>query len=220
MIYLAETTLGKLRQAIDEDLTLRSANIRDPAKLIDYALLWLHEQEVIRLNKGMAVFRPAMTINLSDEKRGFLKADFVPLKDHYEEQVLQIHVMAEYAQRALKAMADALHLAMDYFSMPQGEFIKRWLPDRGKELGMQTTPESWRRIVDELNNPVQQRIVSDEREQTNVLVLAGPWIGQDPGLGTSYCLPWSGCGARIREGYWRSLTTVMRLLRFAAVWCH
>ena len=36
---LAETTLGKLRRAIAEDLTLRSANIRDPAKLIDYALL-------------------------------------------------------------------------------------------------------------------------------------------------------------------------------------
>ena len=175
---LAETTLGKLRQAIDEDLSLRAANIRDPAKLIDYALLWLHEQDVIRLNKGMAVFRPAMTINLSNEKRGFLKADFVPLRDHYQEQVLQIHVMAEYAQRALEAMADALHLAMDYFSMQQGDFIKRWLPDREKEIGMQTTPDSWRRIVDELHNPVQQRIVSDDREQTNVLILAGPGSGK------------------------------------------
>jgi ATP-dependent DNA helicase RecQ len=175
---LAETTLGKLRRAIDEDLTLGSVNIRDPVKLIDYALLWLHEQEVLRLNKGMAVFRPAMTINLSNEKRGFLKADFVPLKDHYQEQVLQIHVMAEYAQRALTAMADALRLAVDYFSMPQGDFINRWMPGRGKEIGMQTTPESWRRIVDELNNPVQQRIVSDEREQTNVLVLAGPGSGK------------------------------------------
>jgi len=175
---LAETTLGKLRQVIGEDLTLRAANIRDPAKLIDYALLWLHEQDVVRLNKGMAVFRPAMTINLSDEKRGFLKADFVPLRDHYHEQVLQIHVMAEYAQLALKAMADAIRLAMDYFSMQQSDFIKRWLPGRGKEIGMQTTPESWRRIVEELNNPVQQRIVSDEREQTNVLVLAGPGSGK------------------------------------------
>lgn len=175
---LAETTLGKLRQAIDEDLTLRSSNIRDPAKLIDYALLWLHEQDVIRLNKGMAVFRPAMTISLSDEKRGFIKADFVPLKDHYKEQVLQIHVMAEYAQRALKAMPDAVHLAMDYFSMQEDEFVKRWMTGRAKEIGMQTTPESWRRIVDELNNPVQQRIVSDEREQTNVLVLAGPGSGK------------------------------------------
>ncbi len=157
---LAETTLGMLRQAVEQDSTLRSANIRDPAKLIDYALLWLHEQDVIRLNKGMAVFRPAMTIHLSREKRGFLRSDFLPLKDHYQEQVLQIHVMAEYAQRALKAMADALRLAMDYFSMEQGDFIRRWLPGRGKELAMQTTPESWRRIVDELNNPAQERIVA------------------------------------------------------------
>ena len=175
---LAETTLGKLRQAIDSDLALQSANIRDPVKLIDYALLWLHEQEVIRLNKGLAVFRPAMTIHLSDEKRGFLKADFVPLNEHYEEQVFQIHVMAEYAQRGLETMADALGLAMDYFSMPQDDFINRWLPGREKELSIQTTPASWRHIVDELNSSVQQRIVTDEREQTNVLVLAGPGSGK------------------------------------------
>ena len=28
------------------------------------ALMWLHEQEVIRLHKGLAVFRSAMTIRL------------------------------------------------------------------------------------------------------------------------------------------------------------
>ncbi len=175
---LAETTLGKLRQAIDRDLALQSANIRDPVKLIDYALLWLHEQDVVRLNKGLAVFRPAMTIHLSDEKRGFLKADFFPLKEHYDEQVLQIHVMSEYAQRGLETMADALKLSMDYFNLPEEEFINRWLPGREKELSIQTTPESWRRIVDQLNNTTQQRIVTDDREQTNVLVLAGPGSGK------------------------------------------
>jgi ATP-dependent DNA helicase RecQ len=175
---LAETTLGRLRRAIEEDPTLRAADIREPGKLIDYALLWLHEQEVIRLNKGMAVFRPAMTIHLSEEKRGFHKADFLPLREHYREQVFQIHVISEYAQRALKAIADALHLAVDYFSLSQDEFIRRWLPDRAKDLALQTTPESWRRIVEALNNPVQQRIVTDEREQTNVLVLAGPGAGK------------------------------------------
>jgi len=175
---LAKTTLGKLRQAIDSDLVLQSANIRDPVKLIDYALLWLHEQEVLRLNKGLAVFRPAMTIHLSDEKRNFLKADFVPLQEHYDEQVFQIHVMAEYAQRGLSTMAEALRLSMDYFQLPQDEFVKRWLPGREKELSIQTTPNSWRRIVEELNNSVQQRIVTDDREQTNVLVLAGPGSGK------------------------------------------
>jgi ATP-dependent DNA helicase RecQ len=174
---LAVTTLGKLHAAIDADLTLKM-DVKEPAKLLDRALLWLHEQEVIRLNKGLAVFRPAMTIRLGTEKRGFVKADFAPLKLHYDEQVVQIHVMAEYVQRGLQAIAQATQLAMEYFSLERDEFMQRWLPDREKELARQTTPASWRTIVEELNNPIQQKIVTDEREQTNVLVLAGPGSGK------------------------------------------
>ena len=141
-------------------------------------MLWLHEQEVVRLNKGLAVFRPAMTIHLSPEQRSFAKADYAPLKLHYDEQVMQIHVMAEYVQRGLTAMADALRLAMDYFSLGRDQFMQRWLPGREKDLERQTTPASWRAIVESLNNPRQQRIVADDREQTNVLVLAGPGSGK------------------------------------------
>ena len=75
-------------------------------------------------------------------------------------------------------MADALRMAMDYFSLPQKDFLRRWLPDRGEEIARQTTPESWRTIVDSLKNPFQLRIVADDREQTNVLVLAGPGSGK------------------------------------------
>ncbi len=174
---LAETTLGKLLQAIESDLILKS-QVRDPAKLMDRALLWLHEQEVIRLNQGLTVFRPAMTIRLKPETRGFARADFTPLQLHYDEQVLQIHVMAEYAAQGLGSMANALRLAMDYFRYGQAEFLRRWLPDRERDLSRQTTPESWRAIVESLNNPIQRRIVADDREQTNVLVLAGPGSGK------------------------------------------
>ena len=52
------------------------------------------------------------------------------------------------------------------------------MPDRDREISRQTTPESWRTIVESLNNPVQRRIVADDREQTNVLVLAGPGSGK------------------------------------------
>ncbi|HVK53506.1 MAG TPA: RecQ family ATP-dependent DNA helicase, partial [Burkholderiales bacterium] len=174
---LAETTLGKLLAALQADLVLK-AEAKDLPKLLDRALLWLHEQEVIQLNKGLAVFRSAMTIRLDHDKRGFVKADFAPLKLHYDEQVMQIHVMAEYVQRGLRAMADALRLAMDYFSLQREVFLNRWLPAREKELARQTTPESWRSIVESLNNSTQQRIVADDREQTNVLVLAGPGSGK------------------------------------------
>ena len=174
---LAETTLGKLLASVNSDLLLRS-RIRDPAGLTDRALLWLHEQEVIRLNKGLAVFRPAMNVLLKPERRGFAQSDFASLQLHYDEQVRQIHVMAEYAQRGLGSMADALGLAMDYFSLEQDEFLRSWLPDRDRDISRQTTPQSWRSIVESLNNPVQRRIVADDREQTSVLVLAGPGSGK------------------------------------------
>lgn len=174
---LAETTLGKLHAALTADIVLTS-EVKHSARLLDRALLWLHEQEIIRLNKGLAVFRPAMMIRLRAERRSFAKADFAPLKLHYDEQVVQIHVMAEYAQRGLQKMSDALHLAMDYFKLSKDEFLRRWLPANQKELARQTTPESWMTIVENLNNPVQQNIVADDRETTNVLVLAGPGSGK------------------------------------------
>ena len=174
---LAETTLGKLLTAITSDFILRSA-VKDPSRLMDRALLWLHEQEVIRLNKGLSVFRPAMTIRLRPERRGFEQSDFASLKLHYDERILQIHVMAEYVQRGLRAMADALRLTFDYFSLRRDEFLRRWLPTGEKEVLRQTTPESWQTIVESLNNPIQRRAVADDREQTNVLVLAGPGSGK------------------------------------------
>ena len=175
---LAKTTLGKLLQAIEADLNL-NGRVRHPTKLLDRALLWLHEQEVIRLNRGLAVFRPAMTIRLEQrDRRGFATADFQPLAIHYNGRVLQIHVMAEYAERGLTAMTDAIRLAMDYFSLGEEEFLERWLRNRGAETKRQTTPKSWWAIVGSLKNPIQQRIVADDRKRTNTLVLAGPGSGK------------------------------------------
>ncbi|MYG39717.1 MAG: RecQ family ATP-dependent DNA helicase [Nitrospira sp. SB0677_bin_15] len=176
---LAETTHGKLLDALTSDIILKSS-VRNPQKLLNHALLWLHDQEIIRLHKRLAVFRPAMTIRLVQEtpRRGFAVKDFQPLKLHYQGQVRQIHVMVEFARRGLDAMADALRLIMDYFSLKEELFLHRWLPDRLKEIERQTTPESWRAIVESLKNPIQQRIVTDDRDQTNVLVLAGPGSGK------------------------------------------
>lgn len=175
---LAETTMGKLLAALDADLLLK-AEIKNQQKCLEHALLWLHEQEIIRLNRGLTVFRSAMTIRLEDDwKKQFQQPDFEPLKLHYKEQVTQIHVMAEYVKLGLEKMADALRLTMDYFSLKQEDFLRRWLPGREKELERQTTPESWQKIVEALGNKDQRDIVADDRETTNVLVLAGPGSGK------------------------------------------
>ncbi|ABN77376.1 putative DNA helicase [Rhodobacter sphaeroides ATCC 17029] len=52
------------------------------------------------------------------------------------------------------------------------------MPGRGVELRRQTTGKAWKQIVEDLGNPVQQEIVADDREETNVLVLAGPGSGK------------------------------------------
>ena len=145
---------------------------------MERSLLWLHEQEVVRLNRGLTVFRPAMTIVLDRDPRGFKQSDHKSLALHYDATVRQIHVMAEFAQRGLANVADALQLSIDYFTLGEAEFLRRWLPDQHQELGRQTTPESWNKIVESLNNPRQRNLVADNRETTSVLVLAGPGSGK------------------------------------------
>jgi len=172
-----ETSLGELTRAISDDLDL-AARTTDAGKLMEHALLWLHDQEIIRLDKGLTVFRSAMTIRVGAEKRGFTTADFQPLQLHYEESTRQVHVMAEYAEKGLSSMADAIRLSLDYFALGEEEFLRRWLPSRSDEIKRQTTPESWSTIVESLKNPIQRQLVTDNRKRTNVLVLAGPGSGK------------------------------------------
>jgi ATP-dependent DNA helicase RecQ len=172
-----ETTLGALIGAVTGDLELRR-DVSDVSRLLDRSLLWLHEQEIVTLGKGLTIFRPAITVHLEPGGRPFTRADFEALQLHYDQQVLQTHIMAAYAERGLSSLGDALRLAADYFTLDRQAFVDRWLPGRAADLRRQTTPESWRAIVDALGNPNQSRIVSDDREQTNVLVLAGPGSGK------------------------------------------
>ena len=178
---LVTTTLGKLQHAINETLHADpqlESDTKNARRLMERALLWMHEQEVIRLNKGLTVFRPAMTIALEAETRGFRRSDFEELQHHYDRSVRQIHVMAEYATLGHEQLADALRLTLDYFALGDEEFVRRWLPHRRTEMSRETTAESWQAIVESLNNPRQRALVADDREATNVLVLAGPGSGK------------------------------------------
>ena len=172
-----ETTLGELLAAINGDAMLRGA-VRDPNKLMDRALLWLHEQQVITLGKGLSVFRPAITLHLNPQGGNFTVESFAPLEDHYTEQTIQTHVMAAYAQEGLQQIDEAERLAADYFVLERDAFMRRWMPGRGAEFRRQATRQTWQAIVGSLGNSTQEQIVRDDREQTNVLVLAGPGSGK------------------------------------------
>ncbi len=172
-----ETTLGALTEALTIDLEVRQQTKR-ATKLLDRCLMWLHELNVITLGKGLSIFRPAMTIHLAPGNQRFTQGDFQPLQLHYDERVLQVHIIAEYARQGLDSIRDADRLVRDYFTCDRATFLERWMPGRDKEVHRATTPESWKRIVEDLNNSNQKRIVIDDRTLTNVLVLAGPGSGK------------------------------------------
>jgi ATP-dependent DNA helicase RecQ len=86
--------------------------------------------------------------------------------------------MAAYAEKGLETIEEAERLAADYFVLERDAFMRRWMPGRGTEFRRQATGETWNKIVESLGNATQEQIVRDDREQTNVLVLAGPGSGK------------------------------------------
>ncbi len=175
---LVDFTAEEVVEAIQRDMFL-GAEIHDPLAAMDRALMFLHEQRVITLQQGLAVFRSAMTIRVLPEAKGrrYTSADFKPLAHHYSERIFQVHVMNEYARHGLEKLGQALRLAVDYFRLDRAEFIRRWFPGREKMLRWATSQTSFRHIVDDLANPDQQAIVA-AGERGNLLVLAGPGAGK------------------------------------------
>jgi ATP-dependent DNA helicase RecQ len=175
---LVEFSFEELHDAIDRDLVLRS-DIKDIDAALERGLMFLHEQRVIILQQGLAVFRSAMRIRLAAGAKGekYKTADYQPLEHHYRERVLQVHVMSEYARRGLEAIREALALVLAYFSMGKEEFIRRYLSTRPELLGHATTAQSFQRIVTDLGNPQQLKIVTAPVGR-NLLILAGPGSGK------------------------------------------
>lgn len=142
------------------------------------ALLYLHEQHAIILQNGLAVFRSAMSLILTSEKnQQYVKANYQPLAQHYQQKIIQIHVMNEYARVGLGKIKAAQELVKDYFSMEADKFLPLYFKGRRKVLDMATSEGSWKRIVEELHNRVQEQIVQASLDQ-NLLVLAGPGAGK------------------------------------------
>jgi ATP-dependent DNA helicase RecQ len=175
---LVEFTLEQIVEGLRLDLSLLPL-LKDPLAAAERALTFMHEQSVINLQHGLAVFRQAMTITVNPEARGrrYVKGDFAPLNTHYMERNFQIHVMNEYARQALEKLGAAMALVGSYFNDEKEDFVKRFFPGRKKFLERATSEQSYARIVDDLKNSSQEQIVS-AATGTNMLILAGPGAGK------------------------------------------
>ncbi|EGV28461.1 ATP-dependent DNA helicase, RecQ family [Thiorhodococcus drewsii AZ1] len=168
----------ELTDALKRDLSMTGA-VNDPLAAIERGLLFLHEHRAIVLQQGIAVFRQAMSIRILPESKGrpYSKGNYAPLATHYSERVFQIHVMDRYARLGLKKIHQAIAFVSAYFTLDKETFVQRYFPDQREVLERATTAESFRRIVDSLDNPNQIEIVAAP-DEGNRLVLAGPGSGK------------------------------------------
>ncbi len=175
---LVEVGSAELVAAIRGDLVLRG-QVRDYLAAAERALLFLHEQKVVQLQQGLAVFRQAMTLRLDEgaRGRGYSQGDFKPLEEHYGERTFQIHVMARYAELGMEKVRSALRLVQDYFELGRSRFVKAYFAGEEEVIARATGRDSFRHIVDELQNPQQIALVAAEAER-NLLILAGPGSGK------------------------------------------
>lgn len=167
-----------LLNAIEQDIELKG-QLNDPATALEHALLYMHENKVLELDRGRSVFRSAMTICIdkSSTKSRFLKDDYAPLQDFYQERTNQTHFMHEYAKLGMKQHEDVAGFVAAYFSMPRSQFVRKYFRGRSELLRLSTTEDSHQRIVADLRHRVQQALV-EAPEQGNHLVLAGPGSGK------------------------------------------
>ncbi len=175
---LVQFSSDDLADALQRDFAVQVSEDKASAA-IDRGLMFLHEQRVILLQKGLAVFRQAITFRILPEAKGrrYSKGDFALLEHHYEQRRFQIHVMNEYARLGLNRISRARQLGAAYFSQETDEFIGHFFSDRKDLLDMATGESSFKAIVGSLKNPIQESIVASTIEK-NALILAGPGSGK------------------------------------------
>ena len=178
---IVETSFDRLKELIKQDLTL-AATIPSSQRelLIKQALLFMHKQDVIKLNHGMTILRHAMMLKINqtalDTQRQYVREDYRLLQDFYIEKTFQIHVMQEYAVKALENIGQAWALVRDYFTEKENEFKNKWFKGRFTELEETVSATTRKEIVDPLNT--QQRIIVTDKSDQNRLILAGPGSGK------------------------------------------
>ncbi|SMC80936.1 ATP-dependent DNA helicase RecQ [Desulfocicer vacuolatum DSM 3385] len=146
---------------------------------LEAGLLFLHDNKVISLQHGMAVFRQAMTLKMgkNDKAKRYTRSDFEPLSLHYTQRIFQIHIMNAFARMGTEKLTQALNMILGYFSMNTEAFIKKFFPGKKGMLKMATGEASFKNIVSSLKHPDQERIVTAGARR-NLLVLAGPGSGK------------------------------------------
>lgn len=179
---LVEFSEAEVIEAFKGDMTVSRVLGFELTSFVQYLLVYLHDSEVFELKNGKALISQAMNLRVIEKTKGkdwrrFTKGDYATLLVHYSEKYFQVHVMGAYANLGVERLGAHMRLLLAYFALGKADFAAKFLREDPEVYQRATGLESFRRIVEDLRNPLQQAIVA-EPSGSNMLVLAGPGSGK------------------------------------------
>ncbi|MBF0274128.1 MAG: RecQ family ATP-dependent DNA helicase [Nitrospinae bacterium] len=170
-----EFLLLKLKTDIERSNMLLE---NEPLNSYQKALLFLYEIKSIKLAEGLMIFYSPLQIERLEHNpaKSYTKEDYSQLKDYYKSKTEQIHIVGEYAKKILKNYNEAMDFLQDYFQLDYLDFIKRYFPNRKKELARPITEQKFKEVFINLS-PEQLAVINDTKNEA-ILVAAGPGSGK------------------------------------------
>ncbi|MBF0543825.1 MAG: RecQ family ATP-dependent DNA helicase [Candidatus Riflebacteria bacterium] len=186
LYQLIEFSINEIEKEFNSFIT----NSEPPQKMSAFdwgkkILLFLNEIRAIQLQGGLAVFRPALTLRLkTTEPPRASECD--ELDEYFDQKIVQIHVMGQYATFGRDDIRLAMAMVKDYFRMENQDFCEKYFRGKKGKLAIPTGEDSYAQILgknlSQDNSRFQlseiQREVVTEKVNSNILVLAGPGSGK------------------------------------------
>ncbi|EDZ62212.1 ATP-dependent DNA helicase [Sulfurimonas gotlandica GD1] len=149
-------------------------------KIIDKALLHLHELKVIELGNGRFIYYAPMNIQKLDRmltpNKKYTKQEYkTRLEPYYQRKMESIHIVGEYSTRLIKDSKNAQIFMKNYFTLSRKEFLKKY-GELEEKFKRPMTEYRYNKIFNELSD--EQKKVIDDNESQGMMILAGPGSGK------------------------------------------
>lgn len=173
---LVSFSVNELKKAYEESMDLVKIDVS--VKDIEDTLFYLSRIEAIKIEGGFLVVYNPMTIERLEEdtRRRYKIEDYWKLEQFYENKILQIHIVGEYAKKMIANYSEALQFVDDYFRLNNISFLRKYFKgNREGEITRNISPGKFRQLFGELS-PTQLKIITDKNKY--IAVLAGPGSGK------------------------------------------
>jgi len=145
---------------------------------VEDALYYLQKIDAMDIEGGFLVIYNTMRIKRleKDNRVYYRKEHYKKLDEYYQNKRQQIHIVGEYIRRMINDIKEAETFEVDYFTMNNDMFLRKYFKNREVEINTNITPKKYKQLFGELS-PLQRKII-DDHESKCIVVGAGPGSGK------------------------------------------